>query len=275
MAAAIADQLKTQLTGAEQKAVTKSQPKTQRLTTPTCAAWRSSITNTATGLIRPGRAESTLRPWPADPNFALAWARLAVMRSFLYFNMVDRETQHCGSGEGRRPIAPWRSHPKPVNRGSAQGAYRYRILRDFEGAVASYKQAQTRLPNNAYVLQNLAFVLRRVGRWDEAEAIFKKALELDPRDVSLLSSLGGEFYNYLRRFDDARKALDAALAIAPDAQTPRANKAGVYLSEGKLDEAAAIIRTIPGDAATEDFSPKQPDSVWHSISVISMPSSRR
>ena len=25
-----------------------------------------------------------------DPNFALAWARLAVIRSFLYFNGLDR-----------------------------------------------------------------------------------------------------------------------------------------------------------------------------------------
>src|SRR5206468_12230581 len=78
----------------------------------------------------------------------------------------------------------------------AQGAYRYRVLRDFEGAVTAYKQAQIRLPNNSYLLQNLAFVQRRLGLWQEAEATFKKALELDPRDFQLLGSLGGELYAY-------------------------------------------------------------------------------
>ena len=98
----------------------------------------------------------------------------------------------------------------------AQGAYRYRVLRDFEGAVTAYKQAQIRLPNNSYLLQNLAFVQRRLGLWQEAETTYKKALELDPRDFQLLGSLGGEFYTFLRRFDDARAAIDRALEISSD-----------------------------------------------------------
>ncbi len=110
----------------------------------------------------------------------------------------------------------------------AQGAYRYRILRDFPGAITAYKQAQTRLPNNSYLLQNLAFVQRRLGHWQEAEMTFKKALELDPRDFQLLDSLGGEFYVYLRRFDDAQATLDRALEISPDSAVAHAGKASVF-----------------------------------------------
>jgi tetratricopeptide (TPR) repeat protein len=134
----------------------------------------------------------------------------------------------------------------------AQGAYRYRVLRDFDGAVGAYKQAQVRSPNNAYLLQNLAFVQRRIGLWQEAETTFKKALELDPRDFALLGSLGGEFYIYLRRFDDARAVLDRALEISPDSASVRASKAGVFQSEGRLDEAAQELARIPVDA-TDDF----------------------
>ena len=47
----------------------------------------------------------------------------------------------------------------------AQGAYRYRVLRDFTGAVTAYKEAQARLPNSSYVLENLAWVQRRLGLW--------------------------------------------------------------------------------------------------------------
>jgi tetratricopeptide (TPR) repeat protein len=101
-------------------------------------------------------------------------------------------------------------------------------------------------------LQNLAFVQRRLGLWQEAEATFKKALELDPRDFQLLGSLGGEFYAYLRRFDDARAAMDRALEISPDSASVRASKAVTFQNEGRLDEAAQELGKIPADA-TDDF----------------------
>src|SRR5205085_1381199 len=82
--------------------------------------------------------------------------------------------------------------------------------------------------------------------------IFKKALEQDPRDVKLLSSMGGEFYNYLRRFDDARAVLDRALEIAPDSNAARATKAVVFQNEGRVREAADELAKIPANV-TEDF----------------------
>jgi tetratricopeptide (TPR) repeat protein len=135
---------------------------------------------------------------------------------------------------------------------TAKGAYLYRILRDFEGAVAAYQEAQRRLPNNSFVLQNLAFVQRRVGRWQEAETSFTKALALDPLDVPLLSAMGGEFYNYLRRFDQAHAFFDRALAIAPDSETAHSGKAGVLQNEGRLAEAAQELARIAEDS-TDDF----------------------
>ena len=251
VASAIADQLKTQLSGAEQKAVLDKP--TQNVPAYDAYLRGLSIEHNDYSYTAYARAASVYAEAVAsDPNFGLAWARLAVLRSFLYFNAVDRNTNTPAAVQAAADRAMSLA-PDAGESWTAQGAYRYRVLRDFEGAVASYKQAQARLPNNAYVLQNLAFVLRRVGRWEEAEATFKKAIELDPRDVSLLTSLGGEFYNYLRRFDDARAALDRALALSPDAQTPRANRAGVDLSEGRLEEAAAILSKIPDEASTEDF----------------------
>src|SRR6266481_4850730 len=133
-----------------------------------------------------------------DPNFSFAWARLAVLRSFLYFNAVDPNTNTAGAVKEAADRAMALA-PEAGESWIAQGAYRYRVLRDFAGAVTAYKQAQIRLPNNSYLLQNLAFVQRRLGLWQEAEATFKKALELDPRDFQLLGSIGGELYTYLRR----------------------------------------------------------------------------
>ena len=138
-----------------------------------------------------------------------------------------------------------------MNHGPRKALYRYRILRDFEGAVAAYQEAQKRLPNNSFVLQNLALVQRRVGRWQDAEASFTKALALDPLDVSLLNVMGGEFYNYLRRFDQAHASFDRALAIAPDSETAHSGKASVLQDEGRLAEAAQESAHIAEDS-TDD-----------------------
>ena len=250
VATAIADQLNARLSGAEQKAVTDKP--TQNVAAYDAYLRGAAIEHTqysydAYKEVARDYAEAV----QLDPKFALAWARLAVIRSFLYFNAVDRNTNTPEAVKEAVDRAKSLA-PDAGESWIALGAYRYRILRDFEGAVTAYKEAQIRLPNNSYVLQNLAFVQRRLGLWQEADATFKKALELDPRDFQLLGSLGGEFYAYLRRFDDARAAMDRALEISPDSASARATKAVTFQSEGRLDEAAQELARIPADAM-DDF----------------------
>src|SRR6202140_398830 len=250
VASAIADQLNAKLSGTEQKAVTVKP--TQNTVAYDAYLRGLSIEHTQYSYdAYKQAARDYAEAVQLDPNFAFAWARLAVLRSFLYFNAVDPNTNTAGAVKEAADRAMALA-PEAGESWIAQGAYRYRVLRDFAGAVTAYKQAQTRLPNNSYLLQNLAFVQRRLGLWQEAETTFKKALELDPRDFQLLGSIGGEFYAYLRRFDDARAALDRALAISPDSASTRASKAGTFQSEGRLDEAAQELARIPADA-TDDF----------------------
>src|SRR5438477_1669392 len=250
VASAIADQLNAKLSGAEQKAVIDKP-------TQNTAAYDAYLRGLAIEHTQYSyesyqqAARDYVEAVQLDPNFAFAWARLAVLRSFLYFNAVDPNTNTAGAVKeaADRAIA---LAPEAGESWIAQGAYRYRVLRDFEGAVNAYKQAQIRMPNNSYLLQNLGFVQRRLGLWQEAETTFKKALELDPRNFQLLGSLGGEFYSYLRRFDDARAAIDRALEISPDSASVRASKAVTFQNEGRLNEAAQELARIPADA-TDDF----------------------
>ena len=250
VASAIADQLNAKLSGTEQKAVTDKP-------TQNTAAYDAYLRGLAIEHTQYSyesyqqAARDYVEAVQLDPKFAFAWARLAVLRSFLYFNAVDPNTNTAGAVKeaADRAIA---LAPEAGESWIAQGAYRYRVLRDFDGAITAYKQAQTRLPNNSYLLQNLGFVQRRVGLWQEAEATFKKALELDPRNFQLLGSLGGEFYAYLRRFDDALASLNRALEISPDSVSTRASKASLFQNEGRLDEASKELAHIPEDA-TDDF----------------------
>jgi TolB-like protein/Flp pilus assembly protein TadD len=250
VASAIADQLNAKLSGTEQKAVTDKP-------TQNAAAYDAYLRGLSIEHKQYGyeayqqAARDYIEAVQLDPNFAFAWARLAVLRSFLFFNAVDQNTNTAGAVKEAADRAMALA-PEAGESWIAQGAYRYRVLRDFAGAVTAYKQAQIRLPNNSYLLQNLAFVQRRLGLWQDAETTFKKALELDPRDFQLLGSIGGEFYTYLRRFDEARAAMDRALEISPDSASTRASKAVTFQNEGRLDEAAQELARIPADV-TDDF----------------------
>ena len=250
VATTIADQLNTKLSGSEQKAVTDKP--TQNAAAYDAYLRGLSIEHDQYGYEGFQRAaESYAKAVQLDPKFALAWARLAVLRSFLYFNSVQRNvnTPAAVKEAADRAMA---LAPEAGESWIAKGAYDYRVSRDFTGAIAGYKEAQRRLPNNSFVLQNLAFVQRRVGRWQEAEANLNKAVELDPRDVALLSALGGEFYLYLRRFDDGLRVVDRALEIAPDSETAHAIKANILQSEGQLAEAARELSRVSQNS-TEDY----------------------
>ena len=249
VASAIADQLNAKLSGAEQKAVTEKPTQNSAAYDVYLRALSIEHNNynyEAYVQVEQGYEQAV----QIDPNFAPAWARLAIMRSFLYFNGVDLNKNNAIAVKDAADRAMALA-PEAGESWIAQGAYRYRVERDFEGALAAYREAQKRLPNSALVFEYLGFVQRRVGRWAEAEVNYKKALELDPLDIQLLSAIGNEFYVHLKRFDDALASIDRAMQIGPN---PRlyGNKAQVLQSAGRLEEARHALAQIP-DTALDDW----------------------
>ncbi len=246
VANAIADQLQTKLTGAEAKAVTDKP-------TQNAAAYDAYLRglsiehNDYSYDAYEQAARAYGQAIQLDPKFALAWARLGTVRSFLYFNGVApvENTAAAVKEAADRAMA---LAPEAGESWIALGAYRYRVERNFESALAAYQEALKRLPNNSFVYQYLAIVQRRLGRWQEAEVNYKKALELDPRDVHLLNDMGNEFYFYLRRFDDGYAMLDRALQITPDSLSARANKINLLQAQGRLEEADQELARTPEDA---------------------------
>ncbi|MDB6035884.1 MAG: hypothetical protein JWM16_6222 [Verrucomicrobiales bacterium] len=249
VAKAIADQLEAKLTGAEQRAVT-AKP------TQNAAAYDAYLRGQSiehgeysTDAVRQA-ARDYVEAVQLDPKFAIAWARLGVARSWLYFNGVDLDvnTSDAVKESADRAMA---IAPEAGESWLAEGTYRYRVSRKFESALSAFEEARKRLPNDSTIYRYLGVVQRRLGRWKEAEASYKKALELDPRDVTLLNDMGSTFYAYLRRFDDAHALTDQALRIAPDSAPDRATKAGLFQAEGRLEEARRELARIPEDASDE------------------------
>ena len=246
VANAIADQLNTKLTGAEVKAVTDKP--TQNAAAYDAYLRGLSIEHNDYSYGAFGQAaRAYVQAVQLDPKFALAWARLGIIRSFLYFNGVAPSENTAAAVKDGADHAMALA-PEAGESWIAAGAYRYRVQRDFGAALAAYQEAGKRLPNNSFVYQYLAIVQRRLGLWQEAESNYKKALELDPRDVALLNDMGNEFYYYLRRFDEGYAMLDRAQQLAPDSVAVLANKVSMLQAQGRLEEAARELARIPEDA---------------------------
>src|SRR5438094_1184219 len=134
VASAIADQLNAKLSGAEQKAV--AEKPTQNAAAYDAYLRAVTIDNAQTLDTTKHVADLYAEAVRLDPQFALAWARLAVARSQLYFNGVDLET----NGAAAVKEAADRAILLQPELGAAwlpQGVYRYRVLRDFKGALQS------------------------------------------------------------------------------------------------------------------------------------------
>src|SRR4029077_5180705 len=198
VANAIADQLNAKLTGAEQKAV--AEKPTQNAAAYDVYLRAVAIDNALTLDTTKQAAGLYAEAVRLAPQCALAWARLAVARSHLYFNGIDLET-NSGAAVKEAADRAMSLQPELGEAWLAQGVYRYRVLRDFQGALQSYQEALRRLPNSAFVLQQMAHLERRLGQFDVAQKHYQAAAQLDPRNIGMLLALADSFQT-VRRFDE-------------------------------------------------------------------------
>ena len=248
VAGAIADQLNAKLSGDEQKAL--AEKPTQDAAAYDAYLRALAIDDTA------GTVEMTKRVAPLyaeavrlDPQFALAWARLSIARSHLYFNGIDLE---ANSGDAVKEAADRAIllQPELGEAWLAQGVYRYRVLRDFQGALHSYEEAFRRLPNSAFVLEQMAHLERRLGQHDAALKHYQAAAQLDPRNFGILLTLADSLGS-VHRFDEARALIDRALEISPGNEAALAAKAQSFQSQGRLKEAAEVLAKAPANSKDE------------------------
>jgi TolB-like protein/class 3 adenylate cyclase/Tfp pilus assembly protein PilF len=247
VASAIADQLNAKLSGAEQKAV--AEKPTQNAAAYDVYLRAVAIDNAITLDTTKRVADLYAEAVRLDPQFALAWARLAVARSQLYFNGIDVD-KNSGAAVKEAVDRVMALQPELGEAWLAQGVYRYRVLRDFQGALQSYEEALRRLPNSAFVLDQIAHLERRLGQIDVAQKHYQAAAELDPRNVGILLTLADALQT-VRRYDDARAILDRALEIAPGNEGALAVKALSFQAQGRLNEAAEILAKVPTNSQNE------------------------
>ena len=250
VASDIADQLNAKLTGAEQKAVAEK---------PTENAAAYDVYLRAVAIDNAGNLDTTKRVADLyaeavrlDPQFALAWARLAVARSYLYFNGIDLD-KNSGAAVKDAAVRAISLQPDLGEAWLAKGVYRYRVLRDFQGALQSYEEALRRLPNSALVLAQMAHLERRLGQADVAQKHYQAAAQLDPRNVDILLTLADSFQS-VRRYDEARRIVDRVLEMSPGNEAALAAKAFSFQAQGRLNEAAEILAKAPANSQDDSLA---------------------
>jgi TolB-like protein/DNA-binding winged helix-turn-helix (wHTH) protein/Tfp pilus assembly protein PilF len=129
---------------------------------------------------------------------------------------------------------------------------------DIEGAEAMYRRALELNPNYVMAYNWYGYILRAyLGRYEEALALHRKAAELDPLSVGIILEVGADLES-LGRFDEALARYQRALEVDPGHAAAYYYIGDYYRSvSGRLDEAvvwrAKGIRLDPGNPGNYAF----------------------
>jgi len=209
-----------------------------------------------------------------DPSFALAHAALANAHGTLYWfydPTPERLAREREEAEAALRLAPGLAEAR-----AAMGWARYRA-HDYPGALTDFKAALRDLPNDAELVENKAYVERRLGHWNEAIAGLNKAAQLNPRSADIPYGLAGSYY-WERRFEDAIRAYDRALELAPDFHDAAVGRGWTYFVwQDKPDTIRATLRRLPGDASTSLAHQRAELFLWEreADSLLLMPEIKR
>ena len=178
-----------------------------------------------------------------DPDFALAWARLAEIDSRMYQRHIDRGPALAAAASHAAGQA-LKLAPDSGEAWLAQGTYYARVESDDAKAITALTKARQRLPNSGEVLAAFSDVEAREGQWSKAIEDIDQTSIMDPRNARLLLQ-HVRLHGMRREFKDASAVLQHALAVAPDDVALLACNASLAQALGQLDQAGAELAPLP------------------------------
>jgi serine/threonine protein kinase/tetratricopeptide (TPR) repeat protein len=197
-----------------------------------------------------------------DPEFAVAWARLGVLRSRLYYISVPTPALAAlaeTAVERAEAMAPNR-----VETRYARSSYEMSVRSDLKRAERELRSALSAAPSDVPSLSSLSIIELSSGAWDSALVHSRRAADIDPRSAAAAQRLG-TVLRLLRRYPEATIVLDHGLALAPAALGLREDRAIASLQQGDLAGARAVVAAAPRDldpAAVVYFFANYNDLAW-------------
>jgi tetratricopeptide (TPR) repeat protein len=174
-----------------------------------------------------------------DPNYALAYTGMANAYSVLGVN---------------GPLSPKDAFPKQkqavekaleLDDNLAQahqslGGFKLFYEWEWSGAEREFKRAIELDPSYTHSHELYGYLLRIMGRFDEALIEIRKAQELDPVSL-LISGDSGETLRLARRYDQAIEEYNKTLAMDPNFADARFGLGIAYAQNGMYEKAVAEI----------------------------------
>jgi TolB-like protein/AraC-like DNA-binding protein/Flp pilus assembly protein TadD len=148
-----------------------------------------------------------------DPEFALAYIRLAICHSAVYWFHFDRSYERVAKTREAIDAAIRIDHELPEIH-MALGHYYYWCLLDYEKALQEFSLAETKLRNNPECIFMKASVYRRAGNWKSAREKLLLAYELDPGSTQIPQNIAATFF-LLGEFREAEEFFNKATFLSP------------------------------------------------------------
>ena len=247
VAKAIAEQLRAKLTGQEEQVIAAKPTDNPEAYDAYLRGLAYNLKTTNTTANSLGAQKYLKEAVRLAPKFALAWALLSYVDARGYLNQALQPTVALREEARQAAETALGLQPNLGEAVLAKGYYYYACLKDYDTAVRYFEEARQFLPNSSLIPEQLAYVTRRRGQWDQSESYFNEAERLDPRNVSLLTQHALS-YIWLRRFPEALRKLDQVLNITPDDVDALVLKAGIAQAEGDLQRGAAILAPLHPNA---------------------------
>jgi len=177
----------------------------------------------------------------ADPRFALAFAKLALLHMRMYESFMDHSQQRLAAARAAADSAIALDASLPDGH-LALGRF-FEGTSDIATAGVHYAAAEKGRPNDALVLSASAGALARGGAWKEALRRFRRAAELDPRageaQLAAARALG-----LTRDYAAAQTHVDRAIAANADDIDAHMMKASLSMLAGDWPRARELARAL-------------------------------
>jgi eukaryotic-like serine/threonine-protein kinase len=177
-----------------------------------------------------------------DSTFAKAWTQLSRAHSSYYFNASPNPASAAAAKhavEHALALAPGKPETHLAN-----GEYQELVNKDLSAALASYQAGLRVAPEDADLLTSTALAEQSLGKWDDAEKNLEKGRTIDPRSAPTARRLAQTLLR-LHRYREGMTETDRALKIAPANLDLIEDKVMLYLAQGDLESARAVIRSVP------------------------------
>jgi len=162
-----------------------------------------------------------------DPNFALAHAKLASTQLVFYWT-TDKSQERLEQARAAIDRA-FELQPNLPEARAALAEYYYRGFRDYERGLAEIERAHDLYPNSTEILVLMAYLQRRLGRWDETIDTLQGIEQLDPGNLSAKKDIADTFVG-AHRWQDAARYCERMMAQFPQEDFFKRKRAEVALA---------------------------------------------